>query len=353
MNLIIRRPDDMHLHLRDGAILKSVIGATASNFGRAIIMPNLSPPVTTAAAAIAYRKRILAVLPEFSSFDPLMTVYLTDNTDPADVGEAIAGGHISAVKLYPAGSTTNSQSGVTDIERTRDVLAVLAETSTPLCVHGEVSDFGVDVFDREKIFIDRVLEKIVSWEPSLPIVLEHVTTADGIEFVRSNHPQTAATITVHHLILNRNHMFLGGLRPHYYCLPVAKREQHRQALLEAATGRETAFFLGTDSAPHLASDKETSVGCAGIFTAPVALSCLAHVFEDAGALQCLEEFASINGPRFYGLEPSPETVELRKRAAPIPVAHELPVGDDRIIIFDPGFNLYWEVVRNEGIHNEN
>ena len=344
MKLRIRRPDDMHLHLRDGEILDRVVRPSAAHFGRVLVMPNLSPPITTGAMASAYRDRIMAALPNSAQFSPMMTIYLTEATDPAEVEAAAAKGQIAAVKLYPAGATTNSESGVRDIERVRGVLEVLAATGTPLCIHGEVPDFEVDIFDREKVFIERVLKRIRRWEPDLRIILEHVTTTDGIDHVRSDGPNTAATITVHHLIINRNHMFRGGLRPHSYCLPVAKREHHRLALLEAATGGDPQFFLGTDSAPHLAGDKECAVGCAGIYTAPVALSCLAHVFEDAGALGALEGFASVNGANFYGLEPSAEAVELRKRDEALPVSDDVIVGDGRIVVFDPGFDLKWEVV---------
>ena len=344
MKLQIRRPDDMHLHLRDGEILNCVARSSAAHFGRALVMPNLSPPVTTGAMASAYRDRILAALPKSAQFSPMMTLYLTESTDPAEVEAAAGKGRIAAVKLYPAGATTNSESGVRDIERVRGVLEVLAEIGTPLCVHGEVPEFDVDVFDREKVFIERVLERIRTWEPNLRIVLEHVTTTDGIDYVRSNCDRTAATITVHHLIINRNDIFRGGLRPHNYCLPVAKREHHRLALVEAATGGETQFFLGTDSAPHLVTDKECAVGCAGIYTAPVALSCLAHVFEKADALQALEGFTSVNGAGFYGLEPSTEMIELRKRDEALTRIDDVTVGDESIVVFDPGFDLRWEVV---------
>ena len=339
---LMRKPDDMHLHLRDGAILKQIAGDTAANFRRALIMPNLSPPVTTGAMADAYKSRIAAALPEDTTFEPLMTLYLTDNTEPAEVKAAVRRRQITAVKLYPAGATTNSENGVTDIARIRGVLEVLAETGTPLCVHGEVADPSVDIFDREKMFIDNVLERIRGWEPQLPIILEHITTVEGLEYVRANRPLAAGTITVHHLIINRSHIFDGGLRPHNFCLPVAKREHDRVALVQAATEGETGFFLGTDSAPHLDSDKECAVGCAGIFTAPVALSCLAHVFEEAGALDFLEGFASVNGARFYGLDPNSEMIRLLKRDKPLPTRRRPTVGKDRITVFDPGFELYWE-----------
>ena len=347
MMLQIRKPDDMHLHLRDGAILESVVGASAADFSRALVMPNLLPPITTGAMAAAYRNRILAALPNSSTFKPLMAIYLTDETDPAEIKAAVKCGHAVAVKLYPAGATTNSTSGVTDISNVRGVFEALAETGTPLCVHGEVAEFDVDIFDREKVFIEKVLERIRAWEPRLRIVLEHVTTAEGIEYVRSNRPRVAATITVHHLIINRNHIFRGGLQPHNYCLPVAKREHHRLALIEAATGGETGFFLGTDSAPHLATDKECASGCAGIYTAPVAVSCLAHIFEDAGALNALENFASVHGAHFYRLEPNSEIIELRKKETPLQDVGNPIVGDDRIVVFDPGFDLHWEPVRKE------
>ena len=344
MKLRIRRPDDMHLHLRDGEVLNCVVQSSAAHFGRALVMPNLLPPVTTGAMAAAYRERILAALPKSTQFRPMMSLYLTESTDPAEVEAASRKGQIAAVKLYPAGATTNSESGVRDINRVRGVLEVLAGTGTPLCVHGEVPDFDVDIFDREKVFIERVLERIRGWEPNLRIVLEHVTTCDGIDYVKSDRTRMAATITVHHLIINRNDIFRGGLRPHNYCLPVAKREHHRLALLEAATGGDTQFFLGTDSAPHLAADKECAVGCAGIYTAPVALSCLAHVFEDAESLQALEGFTSVHGANFYGLEPNAEFIELRKRDEALPRLDDVTVGDGSIVVFDPGFDLRWKVV---------
>ncbi len=348
MKLSIRRPDDMHLHLRDGAILERVVHDSAAVFGRAIIMPNLSPPVTTGAAAAEYRQRILAALPRNSTFDPLMTLYLTDDTDPEDVARSIELGQIAAVKLYPAGATTNSQNGVTDVKRTRPVLKVLAETGTPLCVHGEVADFSFDIFDREMVFIRNVLEPIRNWEPDLRIVLEHVTTVEGVNFARENYPATAATITVHHLVINRNHIFQGGIRPHFYCLPVAKREHHRQALVEAATSGGPEFFLGTDSAPHLAGSKECAVGCAGIYTAPVALPWLAQIFEDAASLSSLESFTSINGARFYRLPPNEDKLVLRKRQEPLEFKREVTVEDDVIVVFDPGPGPKWEVAGKSG-----
>ena len=347
MRLTIRRPDDMHLHVRDGMIMDRVVRASAAVFGRAIIMPNLVPPVTTGEAALAYRRRILDALPESSSFQPLMTIYLTDDTDPREVRDSIDRGSIAAVKLYPAGATTNSDSGVTDVARIRDVLSVLAETGTPLCVHGEVTDPGIDIFDRERVFIETVLEKIRSWEPRLRVVIEHVTTAEGVGYVRDYRPFVAATITVHHLILNRNDLFRGGIRPHYYCLPIAKRERHRLAVLEAATSGEDGFFLGTDSAPHLASSKECPVGCAGIYSAPVAMPCLAHVFESAGALDRLESFASLQGCAFYGLPPASDCIELEKSAEPLPSDRLVSVEDGWIVEFEPGFDLYWRVAGEE------
>ncbi len=343
MKIRIRRPDDMHLHLRDGDILARVAGQSAAHFGRALIMPNLSPPVTTAEMASGYRGRILAARPDGSDFTPLMTIYLTDRSDPADILDAFERKIIAAVKLYPEGATTNSEHGVTSIDRISGVLEMLAEHGIPLCVHGEVAEFDVDVFDREMVFIDRVLDRIMTRQPRLRVILEHVTTTEGLDYTREHQSRMAATITVHHMAINRTHMFRGGLRPHYYCLPVAKREHHRQAILAAATGGESCFFLGTDSAPHLVGQKECASGCAGIYTAPVALPCLAQIFEEAGALDRLEPFASLNGARFYGFEPNPGYVEIIRSADPIALPEFAEAGGERIVIFDPEFDIHWQV----------
>ena len=340
--LTLRRPDDWHLHLRDGAMLKSVLPETARHFARAIIMPNLVPPVVTGADAAAYRDRILAALPEGADFTPLMTLYLTEQTDPADVAAAHASGLISAVKLYPAGATTNSASGVRDFDTVRPVLEKMAEIGLPLCVHGEVTDTEIDIFDREAVFIDRVLDPIRQATPGLRVVMEHITTADGVNYVKSNATDLGATITTHHLIINRNHILVGGIKPHYYCLPVAKRETHRQALVQAATSGDARFFLGTDSAPHADDAKETACGCAGCFTATNTLSCLAEVFEAAGALDRLEAFTSLNGPAFYRLPANDKTITLTK-GDPVSYSEKIETGAGPVTVFDPGFPLHWSV----------
>ena len=341
-SLTIRRPDDWHLHLRDGAMLQAVLPETARHFARAIVMPNLVPPVVTAADARAYRDRILAALPEGAAFEPLMVLYLTETTDPAGVRAAAASGLVRAVKLYPAGATTNSASGVRDFDRVRPVLETMAEIGLPLCVHGEVTDPEVDIFDREAVFLTRVLDPIRRATPGLRVVLEHVTTAEGLAYVRAGGPDLAGTLTVHHLVINRNHILAGGIRPHYYCLPVAKRETHRRALRAAATGGEPCFFLGTDSAPHADSAKESACGCAGCFTATNALPILAHVFEEEGALDRLEGFTSLNGPAFYRLPPNEARIRLT-RGEPLSLPAKLATGAGPVTLFDPGFPLLWHV----------
>ncbi len=341
--LTLRRPDDMHLHLRDGAMLAAVLPESARHFARAIIMPNLVPPVVTGAEAAAYRDRIRAALPGGMTFEPLMTLYLTEATDPADVAAAHASGLVKAVKLYPAGATTNSQSGVRNFDRVRATLEKMAEIGLPLCVHGEVTDPSVDIFDREAVFIDRVLDPVRRATPGLRVVMEHITTEEGVAYAQAAGDDLAATITTHHLIINRNHILAGGIRPHYYCLPVAKREKHRQALRRAATSGQARFFLGTDSAPHADHLKEHACGCAGCFTATNTLSILAHVFEEEGALDRLEAFTSLNGARFYGLPLSEERITLRKGE---PVAYPAKIGTSAgpVTVFDPGFPLNWEVL---------
>ncbi|MCB1426222.1 MAG: dihydroorotase, partial [Notoacmeibacter sp.] len=300
--ITIARPDDWHLHLRDGAMLEGVLPHTSADFARAIVMPNLVPPVVTSADARAYRERIMAALPADHDFTPLMTLYLTEGTDPDDVASAHESGLVTAVKLYPAGATTNSQSGVRNIEKVYPVLERMAETGMPLCVHGEVTNADIDIFDREAVFIDRVLDPLRRRIPGLRVVMEHITTQDGADYVAADRSgNLAATITTHHLIINRNAILAGGIRPHYYCLPVAKRETHRLALRKAATSGDNRYFLGTDSAPHVDPLKECACGCAGIFSATNTLSCLAHVFEEENALDRLEAFASLNGPAFYRL----------------------------------------------------
>jgi dihydroorotase len=339
--LTIRRPDDWHLHLRDGAMLAGVLPASR-HFARAIVMPNLVPPVVTAADARAYRDRILAALPEGQGFEPLMTLYLTEATDPDDVAAAAAKGLVRAVKLYPAGATTNSESGVRDIARAMPVLERMAAIGLPLCVHGEVADPAVDIFDREAVFIERVLAPLQVRLPELKIVLEHVTTAEGVAFVEASR-NVAGTITVHHLILNRNHLLVGGVRPHFYCLPIVKREAHRLALRRAATGRDPRFFLGTDSAPHALAAKEAACGCAGVFSAPVALAWLAQVFEEEGALERLEGFASLHGPAFYRLPANEERLRLERTAEPACSPPRVETGAGPVVVFDPGVPLYWRV----------
>ncbi|MFD1795439.1 dihydroorotase [Paracoccus aurantiacus] len=342
-SLTLRRPDDWHLHLRDGEMLAAVAPHSAG-FGRAIIMPNLVPPVVTGEQARAYRDRILSALPADAALKPLMTLYLTETTDPADVVAAHSDGLIAAVKLYPAGATTNSASGVTNFDRVRPVLEAMAEAGVPLCVHGEVTDPAVDIFDREAVFIDRVLDPLRRATPGLRVVMEHVTTADGVDYVSANAAGGAmgATITTHHLVINRNAILAGGIRPHYYCLPVAKRETHRLALREAAMSGQGPFFLGTDSAPHSDRAKLQPCGCAGCFTAPNTLAILAQVFEEDGKLDKLEAFASLNGPAFYGMAPNPDTIRLTRQDGAVAYPSEISAGDETVTVFDPGFPLFWQ-----------
>ena len=340
--LTLPRPDDWHLHLRDGAMLAGIAPESARHFARAIIMPNLVPPVVTGAQAAAYRDRILAVTG--GGFTPLMTLYLTETTDPADVVAAHRAGIITAVKLYPAGATTNSASGVRDFESVRGVLDAMAEAGIPLLCHGEVTDPEIDIFDREAVFIDRVLDPIRRATPGLRVVMEHITTSDAVAYVRSQPTGLGATITTHHLVINRNHILVGGIRPHYYCLPVAKRETHRVALVEAATSGDARFFLGTDSAPHPDDAKLSACGCAGCFTATNTLSILAHVFEAAGALDRLESFIARNGPAFYGLPVNAGTITLEKTDIPVPYPARIETGAGPVTVFDPGFPLYWRVL---------
>ena len=338
----LTRPDDWHLHLRDGAMLAAVLPETARHFGRAIIMPNLVPPVLTSVDAAAYKARIMAAMPDGVGFTPLMTLYLTENTDADDVAAAHASGLISAVKLYPAGATTNSDSGVADFDKVRGVLERMAEIGLPLCVHGEVTDADIDIFDREAVFIDRVLDPIRTKTPNLRVVMEHITTINAVDYIKSADKNLAATITTHHLVINRNHILVGGIKPHYYCLPVAKRESHRQALRAAATSGDARFFLGTDSAPHTDTNKESACGCAGCFTATNTMSILAHVFEDGGALDQLERFTSLNGPHYYGLEPNKDKISMSKTTA-TSYPEKLMTSEGEVTIFDPGFPLLWQV----------
>ncbi len=339
--LTLRRPDDWHLHLRDGAMLEGVIGETSEHFARAIIMPNLVPPVVKTADAIAYRDRINAVIPQGHDFTPLMTLYLTEGTNPDDVEEGYKSGVITALKLYPAGATTNSASGVRDFDKAMPVLERMASLGIPLCVHGEVTDPEIDIFDREAVFIDRVLDPLRKRLPELRVIMEHITTEDGVEYVKANDRNLGATITTHHLIINRNAILVGGIHPHFYCLPVAKREKHRLALRKAATSGDVRFFLGTDSAPHTDDRKESACGCAGIFTANNTVQLLAHVFEEEGALDKLEGFASVNGPQFYGLPLNADKITLEKRSEAATFPAKIDTGDGPVTVFDPGFPIYW------------
>ncbi|KMN35272.1 dihydroorotase [Chromobacterium sp. LK1] len=340
--LTLIRPDDWHLHLRDGAALAAVLPDTCRQMGRAIIMPNLKPPVTTVDAAAAYRERILAARPAGSRFEPLMTLYLTDNTSPAEIRKAKASGFVHAVKLYPAGATTNSDFGVSDVNKALPALEAMAEAGLPLLVHGEVTDPAIDVFDREAVFIEQVFQPLLAKLPSLRVVFEHITTRDAAEYVAAAPDNVAATITAHHLLMNRNALFTGGIRPHHYCLPVLKRELHRQALLKAATSGSAKFFLGTDSAPHARHAKESSCGCAGMYTANAAIELYAEAFEAAGALDKLEAFASLNGPAFYRLPVNQERVTLAKQAWTVPDA--LPYDGDALVPLRAGESMAWKLL---------
>ncbi len=334
-------PDDLHLHVRDGDALRTVVPHTAAQFARAIIMPNLKPPIVNTELAQAYRERILAALPSGSGFQPLMTLYLTDNTPAREVARAAASGMVYAVKYYPAGATTNSDSGVTDIRRCFDTLEAMSESGLPLLIHGEVTDPSVDVFDREKTFIERELVELVERFPRLKIVMEHITTSHAADFVHNAPPNVGATITAHHLLLNRNAIFQGGLRPHHYCLPVLKREEHRRALVKAATSGSPKFFLGTDSAPHERTTKENDCGCAGVYTAYAALPFYAEVFEAAGALDKLEGFASLHGADFYGLPRNRHRVTLEKSELLVPAS--FPYGAGALVPLRAGGTVAWRV----------
>ena len=339
----IIKPDDWHLHLRDGAVMHAVLPHTTFWCNRAIIMPNLVPPVVSGAEASAYRDRIRTAAGTDSTFTPLMTLYLTEQTDADDMAAAVRSGIATAVKLYPAGATTNSASGVRDIDKVMPVLEVLAETGAPLLVHGEVTDPDIDIFDREAVFIDRILQPLHERVPQLKIVFEHITTKQAADFVRSSGDNLAATVTPHHLIINRNAYLAGGIKPHYYCLPVAKRETHRLALLEAVLSGSGKFFLGTDSAPHLDPAKLQPCGCAGIFNAPNTIACLAQIFDDAGCLDKLEGFTSVFGPQFYGLDVNSDTLTLIKHDAPQPVPAAVQTPDGEITVFDPQMDVFWSV----------
>lgn len=339
--LTITRPDDWHLHLRDGLALQSVLPDTAQRFARAIVMPNLWPPVTTAEQAQAYRDRIFKALPEGALFEPLMTLYLTDNTPPAEIERARESGVVHGIKLYPAGATTNSDSGVTSLEKCDQVFEVMEKLGMPLLVHGEVTDPAIDVFDREKVFIERNMMPLLKRFPGLHVVFEHITTKDAADFVLSAGDNVGATITAHHLLMNRNAIFAGGIRPHHYCLPVLKRETHRQALVKAATSGNPKFFLGTDSAPHAKSAKESACGCAGIYTAHAAIELYAEAFEQAGALDKLEGFASFFGADFYGLPRNTDSIILEAEAWVVP--DELPLGDDGLVPMRAGQTIGWRI----------
>jgi len=341
-SITILKPDDWHVHLRDGDMLKGVVGHTARQFARAIVMPNLTPPVTTVDAASAYRERILAAVPDGMDFTPLMTAYLTDNSDPAELVRGHREGVFTAAKLYPAGATTNSDSGVTDIAKIRGCLEAMAEAGMPLCVHGEVTSADIDIFDREKVFIDRVMTPLLKDVPQLRVIFEHITTAEAVAFVDESGDNIAATITAQHLHINRNAMLVGGMRPHAYCLPVAKREKHRLALRRAATAGSPKFFLGTDSAPHAREAKESACGCAGIFNAPYALESYLTVFEEEGAIGFFEDFASRNGPAFYRLPVNEETVTLERVECEVPAT--VDAGAATLVPFHAGDTLRWKFV---------
>jgi dihydroorotase len=341
--LILTRPDDWHLHLRDGDALKAVLPDTARQFARAIVMPNLRPPVTTTELAIAYRKRIIAAIPNSMHFEPLMTLYLTDNTSADEIKKAKASGIVHGVKLYPAGATTNSDSGVTSIEKCAKALEAMQEVGMPLLTHGEVTDSYVDVFDREKVFIDRHMQPLLKRMPALKVVFEHITTKDAADFVLSSPANIVATITAHHLLMNRNDMFKGGIQPHHYCLPVLKRETHRLALITAATSGNKKFFLGTDSAPHAKHTKETACGCAGMYTAHAAIELYAEAFETVNALDKLEAFASFYGADFYGLPRNTEKITLEKTSWTVP--NELPLGNDSLVPLRAGQLLHWKFIQ--------
>ncbi len=341
-SITLTRPDDWHLHLRDGPEMAAVLPDTARRFARAIVMPNLKPPVTTVAAARAYRDRILAALPQGMDFEPLMTLYLTDATPAAEMRLARESGFVHGVKLYPAGATTNSASGVTDLRKCAAALDAMQEVGLPLLLHGEVTDQAVDVFDRERVFVENTLAGLVRDYPRLKLVLEHITTREAAEFVAAAGPQVAATITAHHLLMNRNALFQGGVRPHHYCLPILKRELHREALVRAATSGSTKFFLGTDSAPHARHTKETDCGCAGMYTANAGIELYAEVFDQAAALDRLEGFASLHGPAFYGLPRNTGTITLKR--IPMAVPGEIPYGAHTLVPLRAGGTVAWSLV---------
>jgi dihydroorotase len=339
--LTLKRPDDWHLHLRDGAAMASVLADSARRFARAIVMPNLRPAVRTTEQALAYRDRILAALPRGAGFEPLMTLYLTDDTPPDEISRAKRSGHVHGVKLYPAGATTHSDEGVTRLSRCFHALERMQDVGLPLLVHGETTDPAIDVFDREQVFIEEVLGPLLERFPRLKVVLEHITTREAAQFVEVTGPNVAATITAHHLLMNRNALFLGGIRPHHYCLPVLKRESHREALVEAASSGNPKFFLGTDSAPHARGAKEAACGCAGMYTAHAAIELYAAAFEEAGALDKLEGFASVFGAQFYGLPPNRDTITLERTEWRIP--ERLAFGAEELVPLRAGETLAWKL----------
>ena len=339
--LTLTRPDDWHLHLRDGEALKAVLADSARQFARAMIMPNLRPPVTNTALALAYRQRILAALPSGLNFEPLMTLYLTDNTSAEEIRTAVASGMVQGVKFYPAGATTNSDSGVTDLAHCQQALAEMEKLGLPLLVHAEVTDAQVDVFDRERVFIERHMVAIIKDYPALKVVFEHITTKDAADFVLHTPSNVAATITAHHLLMNRNAMFVGGIQPHHYCLPILKREEHRQALLRVATSGNAKFFLGTDSAPHAMHTKEAACGCAGMYTAHTAMELYAEAFDAVGALDKLEGFASFYGADFYGLPRNAGRIQLHRQSWTVPAS--LPFADDSIVPLRAGQPVAWKM----------
>ena len=340
--LTMTQPDDWHLHLRDGALLAAVVPESAREFGRALIMPNLNPPVITYKDALAYKNRIKDALPHGSFFKPLMSLYLTEKTDPNDIKKAHESGIVIAAKLYPAGATTNSELGIENFDKLLPVLECMADIGMPMCVHGEVTNHEVDIFDREAVFIDKVLDPLRQRVPSLRVVMEHITTAEGAAYARSDPGKLAATITTHHLMINRNNILVGGIRPHYYCLPIPKREKHRLRLIEAATSGNPCYFLGTDSAPHVDKSKESSCGCAGIYTASNSISCLAEVFDRADALDKLEGFTSIFGAGFYGLAPNQQKITLNKDL-PVIFPQQIKTDDGPITLFNPNIDIHWKV----------
>ena len=339
----IIKPDDWHVHFRDDEILKAVVPETTRHFARSIVMPNLIPPILNGKDALQYKKRIEETIPKGENFKPFMTVYLTENTDKKELKESYKNGSVFAVKLYPAGATTNSDSGVKDLRKVMPVLETMEETGIPLLIHGEVTDNSIDIFDREKVFIDTILEKIRTKNPTLKVIVEHITTEDAVEYVSSANENLAATITTHHLAINRNDLLAGGIKPHFYCLPVVKRESHRLALVKAATSGSPKFFLGTDSAPHLDDDKESACGCAGCFTATNTLEILAHIFEEQKSLHKLELFISINGANFYGKKVNMEKIKLIKNDTPTLFPKKLATPRGKLTIFKPNFETHWEV----------